>query len=132
MTTQTAINAQSMGTGANIGNGKFSIAPLTLAATTTGYVVNAKLVNGVGIVRRNQPTRIWYTTSLFVLTAAAALAQLQQTAHSLDIVPAPDTAGTAIKDGMLEPATGPYFYCWVDAPTFDIAAALTVTLVELP
>jgi hypothetical protein len=132
MTTTTLINGQSLGTGFNIGNNKFSIGPLTLAASTTAYVLSVKLVNGVGPVRRGQFVRVWYTSCYEAVTAANAPLQLGQTARYVDIMPAPDTAGVAYKDSSLEPVTGGFMNVWVDSPGADIASLLSVTLVELP
>lgn len=130
MTTQTAINAQAFGTSTNVGNGKFSISPLTLAATTTAFVVCVKVDLGDS-QPKSQTTklRVWYTTCYESVAAGVAVAQLQQTAHYVDVVLNDDILRV---DSELEPITGGFFNCWVDAPNQAVAGALTVTLIELP
>lgn len=132
MTTQSAISGQSFGTGANIGNNKFSIAPLTLGATTTAYVVNVQWTNAAGVVDRLQAVRVWYTTTMRTVLNTDASAKLGQTARYVDLRPNQVTGGIAIKDSSLEPVTGSKFHCWVDAPTLTNAGTLDVDLVELP
>jgi hypothetical protein len=133
MTTQTAISAQSFGTSTNIGNGKFSISPLTLAASTTAYVVNVKII--AAAPEPNVEVRVWYTTIFESTSAGNAVAQLGGTARYVDTKLSSDGATTSFtvkKDSMLEPITGGFFNCWVDAPKLSAAATITVTLVELP
>lgn len=130
MTTQTAISAQAFGTSTNVGNGKFSISPLTFAGTTTAFVVSV-LVD----LADNEPfskttkLRVWYTSTYATVTAGDAVSKLGQTARYVDVVL---DRPIAIVDSSLEPLTGTKFHCWVDAPTQVGAGAVTVTLVELP
>lgn len=130
MTTQSAIN-QSIGTSTNIGNSKFSINPLTLAAGTTAFVVNMKVTNGTGLPGRNQVVRVWYTTTMRTVTAANAPKHLGPTARFVEAVIADENEGVVIKDSSLEPVTGSLFHCWVDVPTLPTAATLLVDLVEI-
>lgn len=135
MTTQSAISGQSFGTSTNIGEGKFSITPLTLADITTAYVVNVQVTNGAGITGLDgnpQTLRVWYTTTMRTVTAANAPVQLRQTAHYVDILCRGKTAEVQIRDSMLEPKTGAKFHCWVDAPSLTNAATLDVDVVEVP
>ena len=131
MTTQSAISAQSFGTSTNKGNALFSINPLTIAGTTTAYVVNAQVTNGIAGGAPQQEVRVWYTTTMRTVTAANAPSQLGATARYVDVRLSNETAGVRIKDSSLEPATGTKFHCWVDAPTLNVAATLSVDLVEI-
>src|ERR1035437_7878120 len=132
MTTTLVISAQSVGTGTNKGNGLFSIAQVALQATTTAFVVSGQLTNGAGPVDPNQQIRIWYSPTPWTVTAGNAAAQLNKTARYVDIKPNPNASAVTITDSSLEPVTGANFNLWVDAPTFAIAGALSVNLVELP
>lgn len=132
MTTQVAINGQSVGTGSNVGDNKFSISPLTIGGTTTAYVVNIKLVNGAAGYDRNQVIRVWHTTTTQTVSATDAPKHLNQTARYVDIRPGQDSAAVQIVDSDLEPVTGANFHCWCTVPKYSVAATLTVTLVELP
>lgn len=135
MTTQTAISAQSFGTGSNVGNNKFSIAPLTLASGTTAFIVNVQVTNGTGASGNSgQPVdvRVWYTTTVRTVTAGNAPLTLGATARYIDTKIMGGTAAVYSKDSSLEPKTGASFHCWVDAPNLSVAATLDVVLVELP
>ena len=132
MTTQAALSGQSFGTGANIGNNKFSIAPLTLAGTTTTYVVNVQVTTGAGPVHADLEVRVWYTTTMRTVTGSDAPVKLGQTARYVDIRIPKHSSTIAIKDSTLEPVTGSKFHCWVDAPTLQTAATLDIDVVELP
>ncbi len=132
MTTQSAISGQSFGTSTNVGNNKFSINPLTLGAGTTAFVVNVQVTNGTAGGAPQQEVRVWYTTTMRTVTAANAPLQLASTARYVDVRLSERTGGVVIKDSSLEPVTGSKFHCWVDAPTLDVAASLSVDLVELP
>lgn len=133
MTTQSAISGQSIGTGSNIGTNKFSINPLTFGATTTAYVVNVQLTNGAtSSLDKNQIVRVWYATTMRTVTAANAMVQLGMTAKFVDLRPHFAPLLVRIVDSDLETITGSKFHCWVDAPTFPVAASLSVDLVELP
>lgn len=131
MTTQTAIAAQSFGTSTNVGNSKFSITPLTLAAGTMSVVVTAQWTNGAGIVDANQSIRVWFATTPQTVTAANAPSQLGGTAAYVDVRPNPITAGVAIRASIRVPAAGVNFHCWADAPTLTTAATLAVVVAEL-
>mgnify|MGYP003645424862 CR=1 FL=1 len=131
MTTQSAISAQSFGTSTNVGNGKFSISPLTLAAGTSTFVVTVQVTAGAGPVDRQVECRIWYTTTIRTVTSTDAPQKLAQTARYVDIRMPEYSSTIVIKDSTLEPATGTLFHCWVDAPKLQTAATLSVDLVEL-
>lgn len=132
MTTQSAISSQSIGTSTNVGDGKFSINPLTLAGTTTAYVVNVQWTNGTGVFPKRDTVVVWYTTTMRTVTAADAPQKLAQTARFVEIRPAQGSGLIAIKDSSLEPVTGSKFHCWVSVPNLTVAATLDVDLVELP
>lgn len=132
MTTQSIISGQSFGTSTNVGNGKFSVSPLTLTSTTTAYVITAQWTNGAGPWDPNARVKVWYTTTMRTVTAANAPQQLGQTARFVELFPAPGSSLLAIKDSSLEPVTGEKLHCWVDAPTLPTAATLSVDIVELP
>lgn len=130
MTTTTVINAQSFGTSTNVGNGKFAPAATALQATTTAFVVNAKVTLGTDQAKRpNKTLRVWYTTCVDSVAAGDCVSQLAGTAHYVDV---PLDRTVRSEDSMLEPITGGFFNCWVDAPNLDVASTLTVKLVELP
>lgn len=130
MTTTTVINAQSFGTGSNVGNGKFSQNPVTLQVTTTAFVVSAEMATGNnGQLDPKTKIRVWYTTTTRTVTAADAPSKLGQTAHYVDVT---IDRPVAIRDSMLEPVTGNLFHVWVDAPVLGVAGTITVVLVELP
>ena len=131
MITQTAISAQSFGTGGNTGQGKFSIAPLTFNAGTLQYAVSVLITNGAGIVDQSQEVRVWYATTQETLTGAQAVLRLKGTARYVDLRPNYDTAGNAIRNSVIEPVLGQSFHCWVDAPALPVAATITVKLLEL-
>jgi hypothetical protein len=131
MTTTTSIVSQSIGTSSNKGNGLFP-QKITIQATTTAFVVAATLTNGAaGYDQGNRPS-IWFATSPFSITAAAAIVQMRNTARYLELVPAP-TAGTALsKDSGLQSVAGSYIYIWCDIPTVATAQTLDISVVELP
>ena len=131
MTTTTAISAQTIGTSTNVGNGKFP-QKVTLTAGTTAFVLSALLLNGTDAYSRSNEVRIWYSTSSFSISAAAAVLQLRQTARYLDVRPSINPGETLIIDSTFEPITGAYLYLWCDIPTVTTAQTLTVNVVELP
>lgn len=131
MTTTNSIATQSIGTGANKGEGLFP-QKVTIAATTTAYVITARITNGTDGYKQAQELRIWFTSSSFSITAAQAVTQLKSTARYLDIKPSPDSGDVRIKDSSLEPITGSYIYFWCDIPTVTTAQTLDVNLVQLP
>lgn len=131
MTSQSAISAQSFGTGSNIGNGKFSINPLTVAAGAAAYVVTVQVTSGAGPCDRQDEVRIWYTTTIRTVSATDAPQKLAQTARYVDIRMPEYSSQIVIKDSTLEPVTGTLFHCWVDAPKLQTAATLSVDLIEL-
>lgn len=135
MTTQSAISSQSFGTSTNIGNGKFSISPLSLDAGTTAYVVNVQVTPGAGPADQLAVIRVWYTTTMRTVTSANAPYTLAETARYVDCKvgnPNPTVSVAVSKDSQLETKTGTYFHCWADVPKLDTAAALSVDVVELP
>lgn len=130
MTSTNVISGQSFGTSTNKGNGLFSPSATTLAGTTTAFVVSAIVTAGTdAVLKPGLRVRVWYTTTTHTVAAADAPSKLGQTARYVDVdIDRP----VAIRDSSLEPVTGSKFHCWVDAPTLDVAATLTVALVELP
>lgn len=131
MTTTNAINGQSIGTSTNVGEGKFP-QKVTLAATTTAFIVTLRLTNGADTYMQKNEIVVWYSTSSFSITAAAAVAALRPTARYISIKPPQGAGVVAIKDSSLEPVTGGFLYLWCDLPTFLTAATLDVNTVELP
>ena len=127
MTTQTAINAQSFGTSTNVGNDKFSITPLTFGGTTERYVVSVKTVGAAGVLTPRK-LRVWFATTPYTVTAAAAPYHFKNPRY----VDVEVNNGTVIVDSLVEECKGSKFHCWVDAPKLEVAATITVTLVELP
>lgn len=136
MATETVlINAQSIGTSTNVGNNKFSINPVTLQASTTAYYLDCKLANGAtaGDMDKGNTTFVRYANTAYTVTAAEAPHTLAQVSRYVKVVPRDGASKEVIAQSSLEPAAGGTdILCWVDAPTFPVAGALTVTLVELP
>lgn len=131
MTTTASISGQSIGTSTNVGNGKFP-QKVTAAVTTTGFVISARVTMGTQGSAGASTVRVWYSSSSFNITAAAAVEALSGTVRYLDLI-LPTTGGTVrIKDGTLEPMTGGYIHIWCDVPVLDVAATLDVNVVELP
>lgn len=132
MTTQSAISGQSFGTSTNIGNNKFSIAPLTLADATTAIVVNAQWTNGAGPLNPSARLVVWFNTTMRTVSAANAPFTLKQGAEFVVVEPHSDSSKIASKNSELAIKAGANFHCWVDAPTLPTAATLSVDVVELP
>lgn len=136
MATETVlINAQSVGTGSNKGDNLFSIAPVTLQATTTAFYLDVKLANGAtaGDIDANQKIVVYYSPTCYTVTAAEAPLTLAQTARYVALRPRPGASKEVINQSSLEPVgSGSDILCWVSSPAFPIAGALTVTLIELP
>ena len=129
------INGQAIGTSTNVGNNLFSINQVTLQPTTTAFYLDAKIANGAtaGAVDHNQKIVIHYSITNYTVTAAEAPNTLNHTSHSLSLRPRNGASAERIMQSDLEVAAGAQkISCWVDAPTFPVAGALTVTLVELP
>lgn len=130
MTTQAIFTAQSIGATTNTGEGKFSIAPLTIGATTTAYVVSIKITLGADEpLSKTKKIRVWYTTTTHTVAAADAVSQLGQTARFVEVTA---DRPIIIADSTLEPVTGSKFHAWADPGTLTTAGSLTGTLVELP
>jgi hypothetical protein len=136
MATETVlINAQSIGTSTNVGNNKFSINPVTLQTSTTAFYLDVKLANGAtaGDIDPGLTPFIRYANTVYTVTAAEAPNTLGQAARFVKIVPRSGASKEVIAQSSLEPAIGGSdVLCWVDAPAFPVAGALTVTLCELP
>jgi hypothetical protein len=127
MTTQAAINGQSFGTSTNVGNNKFSITPLTFGGTTERYVVSVKTVGAAGVLTPRY-FRVWYATTPYSVDAANAPYHFKNPRY----VDVEVNNGTVIIDSLVETCKGSKFHCWADAPKLEVAATLSVTLVELP
>lgn len=136
MATETVlINAQSVGTSTNVGDSKFSINPVTLQTGTTAFYLDCKLANGAtaGDIDRGQQIKVWYSNTVYTLTAAEAPLTLGQTARFVKLTPRNGASKEVINQSSLEPTIGGAdILCWVDVPAFPVAGALTVTLCELP
>ena len=136
MATETVlISAQSIGTSTNIGDGKFSISPVTLQTTTTAFYLDVKLANGAtaGEIDKNQKVVVYYSITAYTVTSAEAPFTLGQASRYVSLTPRSGPSKEVIMQSSLEPAgAGSDILCWVSAPTFPVAGALTVTLVELP
>jgi hypothetical protein len=135
MTTTTIINAQSIGTGANVGEGLFA-GKTTLQAATTSFILSARITNGASNYQKTQSVEIYYSTSPFNSTAANGPVNLAQTAHILSVRPSQLSSGVAIKDSVLEMstaggATGAIYY-WCSVPNVLVAQTLDLVLVEMP
>lgn len=129
-TVTAAINAQSIGTGGNVGNGKFPY-KLTKSAGSTVFSVEAKLVTGSGAPVTMSKVIARFCSSSFSQTAAEAVEMLKGT-KELEIKFAEASAGTRLISSELFSFLGDYAYLWVDVPPLTVAATLTVNFVELP
>lgn len=128
--TSTVIVNESIGTGANVGNGLFATKAI-LAAATTAYVISARLTPGAGHCEGR--VRVYYTTTAFDISAANGPAQLAQTTRYLDLTFNPSQPEVpVIRDGSLEPATGYFLHVWVEVPPQAVASTLELAFVELP
>lgn len=140
MTTQALITSQSFGTSTNVGNAKFSATPVTLAAVTTGYVINVQVTRPAGalpLTGNGGPAtiRVWYATTIRTVTAANAPVTLCQAARYVDCVfnkPGEAASGVITAESFFEPKTGDFLHCWCDAPGTLNACTLDVSVVECP
>ena len=135
MTETILINAQAIGTSTNVGDNKFSINPVTLQSTTTAFYLDVKLANGAtaGAIDRNQKVVVYYSITSYTVTAGEAPFTLGETSRYVKLTPRDGASKEVIAQSSLEPAGGGSdILCWVSAPTFPVAGALTVTLIELP
>lgn len=127
------INAQSIGTGTNAGEGLFPV-KVTLQATTTAYVLSMRVTNGTDAYVTSDEVIVRYSTTPFgaSYTAAQAVPVLGQT-HRFVYIKLQRTAGLAIiKDSSIEPVTGGTLFIWCDIPKVATAMTLDVYLQELP
>jgi hypothetical protein len=131
MTVTAAISGQSIGTSSNVGSGLFP-QKVTRQVTTTAFHIAARVTNGTGGYDPHAEVRVWFSSTSFNITAAAAVSQLKSTARYLDVRPLAETAGVVIRDSSFEPITGSYIHLWVDVPTVSVAQTLDVNVVELP
>ncbi len=132
MTTTALISSQAIGTSTNIGDALFA-GKATAASTTTAFLLSARITAGAGPLTPNSVVRVWFTSTSFNIAAGVGPAQLGTTARYVDLLFTSPTGGQVqIKDGTLEPLTGPYIHYWVSVPGLGTAATLDVNLVELP
>jgi len=131
MTTTNAISGQSIGTGSNVGEGKFP-QKVTIAATTTAFVITPRVTNGAGEYIEASEVIIWYSGSSYSVTAAAAPELLRKTARFVSVKPSRNSSVAIAIDSSIEPVTGSYIYLWCSIPTVTVAQTLDVNVVELP
>ena len=130
ITATAAIASQSIGTGSNVGSALFP-QKITLQAATTALVLEARIVNGAGFRHdERQGVEVWYAVSNISFTAAAAVLALKQSAKHLFIKAGPKGLDDAVKQSDLVSAIGAYLYIWCEVPTFPVAAALSVSVLE--
>jgi len=129
-TVTTANNAQSVGTGSNVGSDKFPT-KTTLTAGTTAAVIEARVVNGDGVRQdERQGLEIWWAVSTLSVAAAAAPALLRQSAKKMSLVPGPAPLDDKAKMSDLFSCIGTYLYIWCEIPNMGVAAALSIYVVE--
>lgn len=132
MTITTPLSAQSFGTGANVGNGKFPT-KVTLEATTTAAQLELVITNGAVKGELRQEVKLHFAFSAIDTTAAAAVTTLRHSSRFLTVPPAEAVSGVAAKISLLEPAPGTGFlYFWLDAPNLGTAATISVNLIQYP
>jgi hypothetical protein len=132
MTITTPISAQSIGTSTNVGNSKFP-QKITLESTTTAVQIEGRIVNGAGYYDKREGVTIHYAFSAISVTAAAAVAMLGQSSRFLALDFAAERLVDQAKMSLLEPAPGTGFlYLWCDVPNTDVAAALSVNVIQYP
>lgn len=131
MTTTTAINAQSIGTSTNKGEGLFS-QKITAQSDTSGYFVSPEITNGAtGDYDSKQVVRIWFSSSAYSYTAANAVSSLKQDASYVDVRPGRHAADITANNSFLSVLAGAYIYLWCDIPTVTTAQTLTVKVTEI-
>lgn len=131
MTVTASIGSQSIGTGSNVGNDKFA-QKVTCASGTTAFLIEAKVTNGASAYDPSLRPMIWYASSSFSVTAAAAVDLLRNAARYLEVIPSPNGSVARIRATELETIRGGYIYIWCDIPTVTVAQTLDVDVVELP
>ncbi len=133
LTVTNTINAQSIGTGSNVGSQKFAT-KTTIAATTGKFAIGVLMTNAAGsILPVDQQPRVWYHSSNFSVHAHDAAGVFAKAARYVDVVPRYDlVAGSSSRSSRVEDVAGDYIYVWVDVPNLEVAATLTVSIVEVP
>lgn len=133
MTITTVTNAQSIGTGANVGNEKFPT-KTQLQATTTSAQVEVRIVNGQAMYDERQDLTIRYAFSAVSAGTAALGAEMaRQSSRFIQIAPGPGPLADRVKMSLLEPAPGGgYCYIWCEVPNTVVASALSIYLIEYP
>jgi hypothetical protein len=131
MTTTSIISGQSIGTGADIGEGLYP-QKITIAATTTAFVITPRVTNGAAGYNPGNEITVWYSSSSYSVSAAQAVKLVRGTARTVSVKPSPLAAGDVLRDSTLEPVTGSYIYLWCDIPAASVAQSLSVNVVELP
>jgi hypothetical protein len=131
MTINTPISGQSVGTSTNKGEGLFP-QKITKNAATTAFSVQVRVTNGAGDYAIANVIRVWYLSSAFDMTAAAAVDACRSAARYVDLRPSNLSSGVRLRDSDLEAVLGNYIYLWCDIPAATVAQSLDVTVVELP
>lgn len=131
MTTTTVINAQSIGTGSNVGV-PVHASKLTCEALTTAYVINAQLTNGAARYSRSNEVRIWYASSPYNMTASQAADRCKQSARYLKIFGREDPSSITVQDTEVEVLSGQFLYIWLEVANQPAAQTISVIVTQLP
>lgn len=131
MTPNTVISGQTVGV-SNIGEGLFPW-KVTIASTTTAFVITADLTNNSGgSYDQAQHIEARFISSPVSLTAAQAYAYMQRGARYLTIIPAHRAGDRTIVSSEVEVCNGGYIYGWMNIPKANLTQTLSVYCVELP
>lgn len=131
MTTTTAINAQSIGTGSNIGEGLFAYA-LTPQSTTDRFFVEAIITNGAAGYDVSNKIIVRFACHSVSMTAALAPPILRSGARYMEVIGSSKAGQVTARTSLLEPLSAAYVYVWLDVPNQTTAQTITVKLIEGP
>jgi hypothetical protein len=127
----TLITAQSIGTGANKGERLFGVSH-ALQATATAFSIEVEVTNGADgyeKIKKEVIVRYAASSNTYVAASAAPL-NLHQSSRFVALNMGPNGGDIRSRVSFLEPAVGATVYVWVEAPTLETAALLTVKIVE--
>lgn len=134
MTTTTIINAQSVGTGSNVGD---FVSPVKVAldTNTTAALISVSVTLGNVAANTSSRLKVWCAVSpVNYATAAAGAYALKSGAQWVEMNLDPKSIPTLTLEraSMVDITASGYHYCWIESPTLPVAATVTVRLQELP
>lgn len=129
MTITTSLSAQSFGTLGNVGDGKFAT-KVTLAAGTVNVQIEVSVTNGTRPVERKQIT-VHFCPSSFSINASDAPLELQKSQTLLLEMNGLGVSALRKKQSHQVPGSG-YLYFWLDVPTLEHPATVSINVIETP